>query len=103
MLQDFAAVIVGYQIIIFVVPYQVPRTDMIPLTVMAQFLFFLYVPLEILKTDLRIGIDGRVDFIDIIINTFIHRLNTAAYQNLPLKLFRLVCTCQLLQLFYERV
>ena len=81
-----ASVVVGDQIIVFVIPREQPGTHFIVTAVPPQFHLFIDRPFKILKTDLHIFRDGIVNHIYIIINIFIDRLAAVGHHDLPVEL-----------------
>ena len=98
MLDLFCIGVIGNQIIVFIVPDQVPGTDMIDQSFVPRLHLFLQIPLGILKGDLTVFTDCCMYQINSIINAFIHRLHPAGKKDLPAKLLRLRFTHQTSQL-----
>lgn len=90
--------VISYQIIILVIQNETPWVDVIPCAVIPKPLSLTPIPLEILKTYLRIQVDGGMDFIYIAVDARVRRFNTSADKNLPLKLLCLMNVCQSLRL-----
>ena len=93
-----ASVVVGDQIIVFVIPREQPGTHFIVTAVPPQFHLFIDRPFKILKTDLHIFRDGIVNHIYIIINIFIDRLAAVGHHDLPVELLCLFPAAERLQL-----
>ena len=90
--------VVGDQVVIFVVPRQAPGAQLVPRAVAAQLHFAGDVPLEILEPDLRIGIDGLVQLVHVVIDALVHGLHAPGDHHLPVQLAGLVPADQPLQL-----
>ena len=82
------------QVIIFIIPGQYPWTDTIKSPVPPQLHPLRHGPLIILKPNLYILRNGIMDFIYIIIDTFIHRLNPICHIDLALELTGFIVACQ---------
>ena len=85
MLYFFCFRIITYEIIVLSFPRKPPRTDMIILSAMSQFHFFLFRPLKILKLNFSIFRYCIVNSIYRIVDTFIHRFNSPGNINLSLQ------------------
>ena len=98
MLDEIRRLVIGDQIIVFIIPGQCPRTDKIIRAALFEFEFLFRRPLGILKPNLHIGIDRRVNPVDIVIDRLIFGLDTVVDKHLPLQLPRLAPAGQLFQL-----
>ena len=89
-----ACTVICHKIIIFIVPSKRPRAYLIGLPATPQFLLTVSIPLEILKRNLLISVDGIVDVVHRVIDTFVHVLNTVCHMDISRKFLCLVLTRQ---------
>lgn len=77
-------------IIVLIIPDKRPWADVIPCPIMAQYHFFFYIPLKILKFNTGIRINRRVYLIHVIVDTLVHCFYAPGDQYLAVKLLRLM-------------
>ena len=82
--------VIGNKVVVFIVPQQAPGADAIPLPAVAQLLLPADVPLEVLETDLTVGIDCLVQHVHVVEDALIHGLDASGDQHLPLEALRLM-------------
>ena len=75
-----------HEVIVFIIPHQLPGADIVPVPVFAQFHFLFHIPAIILETDPYILSDGFMELIDIIINTFVNGFDPPRDRDLAVKL-----------------
>ena len=93
--------IITYQIIVFIIPRQSPRTDVIPYPIMAKFHFLLHIPLIILEFNLLIFRNCFMNRIHSVIDALIHCFNSSRNKHLPLQFLCIIFTDQCFQLFNQ--
>ena len=99
MLDDPGLRIVRHQVIILIVPQQRPRAHFVPRAVLAQDHLFVDVPLEVLKPDRPVEVDGVVDLVHVVVDGFVHGLDAAGDEDLTLELLGLLAADETLELF----
>lgn len=105
MLYHLRKAVIADEIVVFIVPYKLPRADYVVGSSSLELLFQLLAcarenpPLIILKANFLPRRDGGVDLIDVVIYTFVHRLDTIFNANLPLQLLRLFLAGEVLEFF----
>ena len=93
--------VVGNEVVVLVVPPQMPWADAVPPAVPAQRFLLLHRPLKVLETDLLSLSDGSMELINVIVDALVHGLDPPGDQHLSLKLPGVVDADQRLQLFDE--
>ena len=76
--------VIGNEIIILVVPAQMPRADAVPRAAAPQCLLLVHIPLEVFETDLPPLRKRGVQLVHIVINALVHGFHATRDQNLPL-------------------
>ena len=103
MLDFIVLSVITHKVIIFIVPHQPPRTYFIPVAILAQFHFLLYIPLVIFKLDFAVTANSLMNFIHVKVDTFVHGLDPAGNENLPLQLLGFVPAGEAFQFFDQRI
>ena len=102
MFQSACSGIIGDQIVVFIIPPQMPRADTVPCTVVAELLLLVHIPAEIPELYLHTSIDGRVQLVHVVVNALVHGFYAACYEDLSVELYGIVGTDQRLEFFYQR-
>ena len=97
MLHNATLLINSYQIIITILPYHLPWTDLIASSTFLQMFLLGHCPFCILEADLSVLRNCSVYLIYIIINALVCILHLIQYDCLPLQVFGLINTGKVLQ------
>ena len=84
MLYLFLARIESNEVVVFIIPHQSPRTNLIFFSVIPQLHLLLYIPLVVKEAYLFVCIDGFMEKIDVIVNLLIYRFDATGNKHLPL-------------------
>ena len=105
-LDDVRLAVEPDHIIVFVVPGQRPRADAVAFSIAAELLFERPAllrkvdrPLEVAEADFYASRDCRMDLVDVVVDAFVHRLDTVGDKHLPLEQPRLVHAREAFHLF----
>ena len=101
MFDDSGCCIISNQIVVFIIPCQCPRTGNIESTILFKFQLLLNCPFRIMKFDLFIFVNSRVNIIYVIIYRFILCLRPVYNEDISGKHFGICLTAKLLQFLYQ--
>lgn len=103
MLDTVSGIFIGNQVIVFVVPGKAPWRDFVQIAAFLGNKLFLYIPGTVLKADLFVLRNRRVDDIDICIDSLVVRLGAIVNVDLALKPGGVFYACKSLQFFNQLV
>ena len=95
--------VVGNEVVVLVVPPQMPWADAVPPAVPAQRFLLLHRPLKVLETDLLSLSDGSMELIDVVVDALIHCLYSSRHIYLTLQFLCLIFTNHFFQLLNQRI